>query len=460
MLTFLYMSLTVAIFNSLLQVNFPICAAEESLTKISRAGYGRPCNKSNRCDSTSFLSCRNSVCECYKEDSMFYDPIIKSCLVLVGEKCRFPLTGDNSEAVGYIPPEGRAVEEELDCVRNAWCNHSGLCVCSGDYLELSNGTCIPPRNFEESCISDKECRHDRFLRCIHGRCECNETSSVYNVLLRQCVGKVGQSCLGVDGCVYNADCATRTVFSPVTSHRRTPTQYVKTCSCRPGFIADPSGFCKVGLGGQCSQSKVCSDNFKCKDGECVCKFPELQLAILRSQTCLSLVGGPCNETIYSGANEVNNVTTTKFQCIDNARCTLTSDTLFECKCVEGFVENMEGTCDLAFGANCNVHTFVPTSRNTDGISSWNQDLSCDRVTPLYCIDGVCQCESSLYEYDGNRACLGKYGAKCKPSTEMKDGSSNSCISGAICTAAKGSKHGKCICSSGFSASRNRTCLNG
>lgn len=452
-----------------------------------RSKYGEPCNKALRCETSSFLTCKNAVCDCYRSETMYYDSNVEKCRTLVGEKCRYHVlnTDHNMDTDPDLPNSHRnAILEELNCVENAWCNsHSDVCMCSEGYIELSNGTCLYKRNFEESCTSDDECREDRFLSCLNGSCGCNETLSTYNSLLRQCVGKAGQPCIGgLAQCVYNAEC---TGTAPRYGKRRTR-QNIKICTCNPGFLPDPSGsgFCNVGLLGHCTNSKPCASNFKCKDGQCVCKFENLQMPMVRSQTCLSLVGGPCSEN----PDET-------YQCVENAHCALTNNnTLYECKCNEGFVENKEGTCDLAFGEHCSTNVAnVPFSSKMDSnidangnlelqqglgqdsdsvsLSFWRNDLMCDRAVPLFCINGRCMCESEMYIYDQEtRSCLGKYGAKCK--TNFASFSSDSgtitnarrqCISGAECVSDRDADSilpfGKCRCSPGFFPRSDRICVN-
>ncbi|CAL8094642.1 unnamed protein product [Orchesella dallaii] len=440
--------------------------SEEIAQKRARASYGEHCNKTMRCDTSAFLSCRNTTCECQKRDSMFFDPQIKSCLTLVGEKCRYQLNNNDSEM--EHPSNSRGFEEEIDCVQNAWCNRSGVCMCADDYVELRNGTCIPKRNYEETCTTDSECRQDRFLSCIDGQCGCNETVSTFNLLFRSCVGKVGNPCLG-SSCVYNADCTTNTLIPLTGFQKRRERQFSRTCTCNPGFVADSSGHCKVGLSGQCSASKPCSNKFKCKDGTCVCKYENVQLPMVRSQQCISLVGGPCNETmdpdlmIGNNQSSIPNV----FQCVDNAHCSTSEGNIYECKCDDGFIENTDGTCDVAFGENCNlsVYSYMRSSKTeADTTNFWNPNSVCDRVTPLFCINGLCQCESSLYEYNMQTSkCLGKVGAKCKVSS-FGNGTTmelmNDCIEGAKCygTRSLQTAYGKCICTEGHMISSNRTCL--
>ncbi len=461
---------TFSFFVLFIKLYFLIHNLDATDSKSLRAQHGEYCNKTLRCDSSSFLSCRNSVCECQKADVMFYDPVIKSCLVLVGEKCKYHFIKGTDEFSDHDQlDKSVSVVDELDCVQNAWCNRSGFCMCAGDYIEISNGTCISQRSFGESCTTDGECRQDQFLNCTNAHCSCNDTTSTYNVLIRQCVGKAGKPCIGNSaGCVYNADCVDNSASSLAFAKRRMR-KSVQICSCNSGFVADSSGFCRVGLGGQCSNSRPCASGFKCKDNQCVCPYENVQVAMTRGQVCLSLAGGPCNETVVQPQPQLLSVNSTiyqqqTFQCVENSQCVLTNnETLYECQCNDGFVASRYGSCDLAYGSSCNDNTYSVT--RFIGSGSY-ETSSCDRSVPLYCIDGICQCASLLYEYDLNDgACLGKYGANCflgRKTLQLNTNNetANGCIYGAECVMSRdvSVSHGKCICSKGFIVTGNRTCL--
>lgn len=442
----------------------------QELTHL-RAGHGEHCNKTTRCDTSAYLTCSatTSICECPKADTMYYDPVIKSCLVLVGERCKYKLMESTKDSNILMRQDRISLEDELDCVQNAFCNSSGFCMCAGDYVELSNGTCITKRNLGETCSSDGECRQDQFLMCVNGHCSCNETTGSYNILIRQCVGKAGYPCLGSSaGCVYNAECVDSS-SSYLGFTKRRMRQSVRLCGCNPGFLMDESGFCRVGFNGKCSGSKICANNFHCSNGHCRCPYENLQLALPRSQTCQSLVGGPCNETVVRNVlHSVNSSTNFKrqsFVCVENADCALSSNgSIYQCQCKDGYVVNSDGTCDLSYGSSCNSspYSFVDTdtSEVTDRTSFHTK---CGE--PLSCIDSVCQCESLFYEYDNdNGTCLGKVGARCDLRENEKNMQSKvvktGCILGAECAPSRDVRapYGKCLCATGLSVTRNRTCM--
>jgi len=137
---------------------------------------------------------------------------------------------------------------------------------------------------------------------------------------------------------------------------------------------------------------------------------------LDARKCKGLVGTPCKDgTCHE----------------DRLYCKLFEgeDAGF-CECQDGFVENEERKCALKFGLKC------------------EKQRDCDPITPLACIDKICQCKNRFYKYwDGLRKCVALIVASCS--------SENPCTEDAECR-----KHilpAKCVCKHHFHVNSKFEC---
>jgi hypothetical protein len=154
------------------------------------------------------------------------------------------------------------------------------------------------------------------------------------------------------------------------------------------------------------------------------------------QDCYSLIGGPCTTK--------NNSSFRAISCIKPATCVPIGKFRYECSCPEGMVENEARRCDLTHGRIC--QTEKERNSSTHG-------LKCDQLAPLFCIQGICQCEDDLKIYDEQvNKCRGLVGSNCEV-----QGQYNFCVDGAFCKPFRGSNKGKCECSKYFNEISNRTC---
>lgn len=209
---------------------FSFCTADRGL-------FGDNCNKTNRCDAKSSLSCIENKCQCLKPNEMIFDENAKKCRILSGEKCSFTIVETDSFQ------ENRVFTETFDCVENAVCHL--YCLCELDYYEDTQGICRHKGWNGERCEKDDECRVDLGLKCNNGFCSCDRPETVF---YGKCVGKVGVSCLKYGDCVVNAECG----------------HYDKICTCREGYEKSTDGLCLGKYGNKCNaDTSPCMQQFSC-----------------------------------------------------------------------------------------------------------------------------------------------------------------------------------------------------
>jgi hypothetical protein len=184
-------------------------------------------------------------------------------------------------------------------------------------------------------------------------------------------------------------------------------------------------------GEPCSASKECSDSFVCTNGLCNCPHPKHETYDVGQKKCLSIIHGTCS---------------TDSDCVPNSNCTLHPEIILKvCACKTGFVENVNGTCELAFGSSCD---YAPGS------------LPCDTFGELECRNNTCACEDpfTLYVPD-RRACLGLIGSRCKAVNSYD----SDCVDNASCVRISNLKKkfimpGTCQCNDGFrTVTKTRVC---
>ncbi|CAL8143518.1 unnamed protein product [Orchesella dallaii] len=481
-----------------------------------RATYGEPCSRANRCDSRASLTCNNGTCECIMADVMTFDGT--KCAVFAGEKCTFTAvdvqgrgeerswkeelpcvknswcqegfctclpeffestngtcirkrgfqedcqfdlackneqfltcnedkkcdcnstisTYDvarqlsdgrcncNSTISQYDPSKNLCVRlagadctDFPDCVDYSLCSYGNKCNCISEYFKTSSGTCELKRGYGKPCESFENCMRD--LKCgFNGLCECEETQQVYDNSKGKCVGLVNGTCNYERGCISNAECR--------HNYNRA------VCGCKSGYSGTKNGSCLVSHGQQCAKSWTQSCNTEqgtaCKQGRCSCKYEDLQSFESNVKKCVSIVLGPCDESI---------------PCVENAHCSNQDETFRQCVCDEGYVP-MNGKCLIAFGQPC-MYEY------NRGGSDYNGNV-CDRVAPLKCIDGICQCDY-LQDYDNEtKICKGLVGSYCLP-----NGANDYCTPNAICQPMRGGgfPEGMCQCKDGWMSTRAKRC---
>lgn len=209
-----------------LTVLFTIYALLPSPTSSTRATFGEFCdNRTIRCDSAAFLTCRNGTCTCLKSDAMTFSSSQSSCVALAGEKCKFT-----------VVEEFRSWLEEVGCVQNAKCSpSSGICACDAGFMEMpESGVCSPKRVFGQGCNSNGECRDD--LKCVQGQCKCDPEQAVYDFEQQQCVGLADAACLN-ERCTENAICRGYYGGHSIDSYEEYSGEDTK-CVCSPGKDGD------------------------------------------------------------------------------------------------------------------------------------------------------------------------------------------------------------------------------
>ncbi|ODM98490.1 Tenascin-X [Orchesella cincta] len=380
-----------------------------------KRGYSQKCTVSESCED-NFCD-KNGHCGCNSTTSL-YDPIKRTCVRLANAKCY----------------------DLRDCVPNAVCRSHGrlnpvdedaVCICKEGYFESANGTCEWKRHFGEACTESKQCQDVSDLICsVHGRCECNVTISTFDETRRTCLRLHGSSCSSNQHCVPNAKCRNPMYFV----HFDNFSPHAK-CECEKdlGYTNSTDGRCIIDYyGGSCDNSQSCSSKFICEEGKCVCQYEDHQIYDYKTRNCISLIKGPCD-------NSTN-------LCVKNAHCINTEDGVAECRCKQGFI-GVDRRCELTFGQLC----FHKNSRNTSNEETIDV---CDRISPLKCVHGTCQCGGfQFYDYELKK-CRGLVGSRCDP--EKKD----FCTEGATCEAYRGlatKRYGRCNCMKGYFADDNRSC---
>lgn len=342
--------------------------------KGDRRSYGENCNKTNRCDSQSALSCIENKCQCLKSNEMIYDESAKKCLILSGEKCSFTLI-DGAE---------NRVTETFDCVKNAICDNE-YCSCMSGYYEGTEGICREKGTNGENCTEDAQCRSDLMLTCNDGFCLCHQSEAMFNGL--KCVAKAGFSCMKYGECVPNAVCGYD--------------QDRLMCTCVNGFKESKNNLCLGTYGFQCdANSSPCTQQLSCIDGKCSCHYPQHQNYDSSTDQCKSLAQGPCYENVTGSL--------LRFPCGQNAECT-TQDGISECVCSDGYINSYDRKCYIAHGQPC------------------VRSESCDPASELMCKNGRCACRD-FHIYDERRSlCIGLVGAQC----DLRLGD-DFCVAGSSC----------------------------
>lgn len=361
-----------------------------------------------------------------------------------------------------------------DCVPNSVCRSPGrlspvdkdaTCICKEGFYASDNGTCEWKRGYGEACTDSKQCQDAADLTCsVHGRCECNSTFSIFDETRRTCLRLHGAPCGSTENCVSHAKCRNPLYWV----HFETFSPHAK-CECEEdlGYTNGSDGRCIIDYyGGKCDigAGHLCSSKFICEEGKCMCPYEDHQEYDTKLKTCISLVKGPCD-------NATN-------LCVKNSHCINTEENVAECRCKHGFIA-VNRVCELTFGQKCAVRVSKSrkgrlyisdgTGGGAAGTVAEDQEPRCDRLAPLKCIHGTCQCGGfQFYDYERQK-CRGLVGSRCEPDVK------GFCGEGSICEAFRSlpllndttvglstsgiptKRYGRCKCMQGYLAETNRTC---
>lgn len=371
-----------------------------------KVAYGKECETSESCREDLKLVCYDGICQC-NNTATSYDKDTNRCVSLADGLCN---EGDYKPCV----ENSRCVhDKEID--RDGYSRWQSRCKCNSNYFKTFNGTCEFKHGYDEQCTSEIHCRNEGYLKlnCESGRCKCHEPNSFYDPSVNICRKLVGADCSENIECVAHSECINR------------------QCTCEDGlFTSDRSGYCMVNFGMQCDDLGILSCNHEqglvCRDEKCQCEFGDHQYFNETLQKCVSYVKGPCGNGSLT-------------YCVPNSECTETKFDTWECLCKDGFVA-VERQCDLAYGEPCAYGEFEP---------------KCDRLGPLNCNNGICDCAEFQYYDQDTLSCRGYIGSKC--SVDSK----NFCTEGAVCKKFRGyskNRSGRCQCDLGFNIKADRTCV--
>lgn len=180
----------------------------------------------------------------------------------------------------------------------------------------------------------------------------------------------------------------------------------------------------VGFGQVCSLSNNCRSDLNCISGRCACLYPRHQAHDNTLGICVSLVLGPCAETV--------NGVTIDIPCVPNAECR--NETGFpECACRSGMRQSGRN-CRAMFGEACSINSDChnPTTSSDNAVICKNQRCDC----------------ANLEAFDETGRCVGLVGAMCR--------TGSICVQGATCDRFD-SFDGTCRCTGTFTATPDRRC---
>lgn len=181
----------------------------------------------------------------------------------------------------------------------------------------------------------------------------------------------------------------------------------------------------VGFGQLCSLTNNCRSDFTCVNDRCQCRHPAHQSYDNQLNLCVSLVLGPCTDSVDGVTFDI--------PCVSNAECR--NETGFpECLCRSGTRQNGR-SCRAEFGQACKFNS------DCDNPSSFSDNA-------VICKNERCDC-GNLEEYDeASGRCIGLVGARCR--------SVYICVEGATCERFD-SVDGICRCTGSFMLTPNRRC---
>ncbi len=122
--------------------------------------FGDVCEGKEYCQG-ELVSCQQGICSCFSPEAMIFDEFSQGCVVLAGKRCEL-----NTDIW----------KVSVNCIEGAFCDSSGLCICSEGFYPVNNGTCVKKKLYKESCSIDQECDSSstKSLVCIDGACACDK----------------------------------------------------------------------------------------------------------------------------------------------------------------------------------------------------------------------------------------------------------------------------------------------
>lgn len=277
-------------------------------------------------------------------------------------------------------------------------------------------------NINITCVSNNTLDP---LKCsTDGVCMC-EDGMFRDPNLNRCVSGHNKSCTIVAG--DGKPMRTCTEFAECWPNANTLAEAIRkngTCHCNPNTIPNPdAGYCTLKHGSTgCKQETDCDvlSSLTCRNGTCVCQDEEFQT--FNGTSCIALAGGSC----------VAVPPFVKPDCGDNMKCDNNgTNPTNKCVCKDGYSPNPDKTCGKGFDQEC-----IPDTNDC------NPDFECLESNGTHkCICPTGQVPST------NETCRVISGGNCSVTLGPQ------CIDYAEC------KNGVCECTSGFTASPDKTkCL--
>lgn len=175
----------------------------------------------------------------------------------------------------------------------------------------------------------------------------------------------------------------------------------------------------------CSLSNNCRPDLSCINGRCACMYRRHQTYDSTLRLCVSLVLGPCTETVDG--------VTVDIPCGANAECR--NETGFpECTCRSGMRQTGRN-CRAMFGEACSLNS------DCHNPSSFSENA-------VICKNERCDCGDLETFDETSERCVGLVGAMC--------GTGYICVQGAVCDRFN-SFDGTCRCTGAFTTTPDRRC---
>ncbi|XP_037040322.1 low-density lipoprotein receptor-related protein 1B-like [Bradysia coprophila] len=242
----------------------------------------------------------------------FTGPVVEMCAPRLGEKCPEGYCMNNAfcdAEVQYSDSYTEPIYDSCRCINQQYSPNKNFEYCAGTY--------------DQDCTDDSDCIDD--LVCSAGKCNCpSPWHQFFDYSTNTCVTKVGGHCTSSSTCVPNSNCV----------HAST-TNKSGHCRCNPNFVANIDRNCDLAYGADCTEENVKCDSFAgllCINNKCSCPDAMYEYNA-RFRQCLGLVGATCTKSQEGDGHD----------CVDNAYCKETQP-LFECDCVDGYVEADDHTC--------------------------------------------------------------------------------------------------------------------
>ncbi|CAL8143516.1 unnamed protein product [Orchesella dallaii] len=279
-------------------------------------------------------------------------------------------------------------------------------------------------NYGDTCDAAHRCQSRASLTCNNGTCQCL-MPDIMTFNGKKCTVFAGETCTFITVDLQNGNETKRIEEKlPCVSNAICQDGF---CICHSNFYEAANRTCimKGSIGAPCESTLQCDshNNLMCNSTtkKCECDSVVSTFDNVRN-TCLRLVGTPCNQT--SGQN----------QCVQNAECNNGI-----CTCYNGpYFNNTQKQCERKRGYNqpCEDSNYC---RGNLGMS-----LICND-------DKRCACNSTISTYEEEQAkCMKIVGAPCS----MYD---IECTPNSYCYDGYGRRSRKCMCHPGFIKTNSSKC---